>query len=362
MRRGTIAIVLFSVLFCLFAQAASASPTRPIIYSKTSWAWTGPEGERHIVTWGGLFATSNGNRRQLTYDPADREPNVSRDGSMIVFIRRGDLFSMRSDGSDLHQLTAGRELDEFPQISPAGRLVLFIRRSVGEGPGDLYTVSLEGGEPKPFAPSPEDDEEPAFAPDGKAIVFVRSLPKAGAPGTNEELFSIRPDGTGLTRLTRTAQDEHRPHYCARGIVFNRDKSASGDRAGIYVVRRNGTRVRAVLTWKSRFEARVQAVSPNGRLLVFSTLTHGTWVKRMVGPTRRSLRPRRLDVETAEQLVFSPDGRMVAGAFANASSEVAPFFVLSSINVFTGRSRSEGESWEAEEPGPVQTSVGSRISW
>jgi hypothetical protein len=126
------------------------------------------------------------------------------------------------------------------------------------------------------------------------------------------------------------------------------------------MRRNGTRVRAVLTWKPRFEGRIQAVSPNGRLLVFSTT--GTWVKRLVGPTRRSLRPRRLAGWTAEHLVFSPDGRMVAGAFANNSSEVAPFYVLSSIDVFTGFDQALGESWEPEEPGPIQTSVSSRIAW
>lgn len=360
MRRGTIAIALFSVLFCLFAQAANASPTRPIIYSKTSWEWTGPEGERHIITWGGLFATSNGIRRQLTYDPADREPNVSRDGSMIVFVRRGDLFSMRSDGSDLHQLTAGPELDEFPQISPDGQLVLFIRRSVREGPGDLYIVSLEGGEPKPLATSPEDDEEPAFAPDGKTIVFVRSLPKAGAPGTNEELFSIRPDGTGLTRLTRTAQDEHRPRYFARGIVFDRGLPGTGAPKAIYVMRRNGKNVRPIV--RRRLGAQVKAVSPNGRLLVFEIFNRGTWRKRLAGPTRRSLRPHRLTSMASEYLVFSPDGRRVAGAFDNTSSEVAPFSALFSLNVLTGRTRYEGETWEAEEPGPVQTSVGSRIAW
>jgi Tol biopolymer transport system component len=357
MRRGTIVIALFTVLCCLFAQLAAAAPTRPIIYSKASWEWVGAEGERHIVIWGGLFATANGNRRQLTFDPKDREPNVSSDGSMIVFVRDGDLFSMRSDGSDLHQLTGGPELDEFPQISPDGQLVLFVRRSAREGPGDLYTVSLAGGEPRLLATSPEDDEEPAFAPDGKVIVFVRSLPKGGAPGTNDELYSIRPSGTGLTRLTRTPQDERRPHYFARGIVFDRGEPG---RKTIYVMRRNGKNVRPLV--RRRAGAEVKAVSPNGRLLVFEVFARGTWRKRLFGPTSRSLRSHRLTNETAGDLVFSPDGRRVAGAFINNSSEVAPFSVLSSLDVFSGRSRYEGESWEAEEPGPVQTSVGSRIAW
>lgn len=360
MRRYAIVIALFSIGACLFSGTAGASTARPIVYSKTSWEWTDPEGERHIVTWGGLFATRDGLKYQLTTDPRDQQPSVSRDGSTIVFVRAGDLYAMAADGSGQRQLTSGSELDELPQVSPDGSLVLFVRRAGNQTPGDLYTVPLAGGVPHALAPYPGEDREASFSAEGRAIVFVRSLPVSGDAGTNEELFSVRPDGSGLARLTRTPTDETRPHYFARGIVFNRGRSVSGGRAGIYAMRRNGTRVRALITWKPRSGGQIKAVSPNGRLLVFSTT--GTWVKRLVGPTRRSLRPRRLATWTAEHLVFSPDGRMIAGAFANNSSEVAPFFVLSSIDVFTGRGQSLGESWEPEEPGPVQTSIGPRIAW
>lgn len=267
---------------------------------------------------------------------------------------------MAADGSGQRQLTSGSEFDELPQVSPDGSLVLFIRRADMQAPGDLYTVPLGGGAPHALAPYPGEDREASFSAEGKAIVFVRSLPVSGSAEINRELFSVHPDGSGLARLTRTSNDESRPRYFAKGIVFNRRKSASGGRTGIYAMRRNGTRVRAVLTWKSRFQGLIQTVSPNGRLLVFSTT--GTWVKRLVGPTRRSLRPRRLDSFTSDYLVFSSDGRRVAGGFTNTSSEVSPFSSLASINVFTGLIRYEGESWEAEEPGPVQTSVGSVIAW
>jgi Tol biopolymer transport system component len=296
----------------------------------------------------------------LTYGADDREPSVSRDGSTIAFVRGGDIFSMSSDGSDLHELTAGPDLDEFPQISPNGRFVLFVRRSVREGPGDLYAVSLEGGEPRALAISPRDDEEPSFSPDGKAIVFVRSLPAANARGTNEELFSIRPNGTGLARLTRTPQDERHPHYFPRGIIFDRGEPGHGAPRTIYAMRRNGRNVRSIVNERSGAE--VKAVSPDGRLLVFEVLGRGTWRKRLVGPTRRSLRPHRLTTLTSDYLVFSPDGRRVAGAFTNNSSEVAPFSVLFSLDVVTGRSHYEGETWESEAPGPVQTSIGPRLGW
>lgn len=357
MRRGKFIIALFLVLPCLSSQVAAASGTRPIIYSKASWEWVGPEGERHLVTRGGLFATAEGAQRQLTTDPQDSEPSISRDGSTIVFVRGGDLYSVASNGSGQRQLTNGPELDERPQVSPNGRYVLFARRSAQGSPADLYTASLGGGEPKALALGPTEDSEASFSPDGKVIVFVRSLPVNGRVTENDELFSVHPSGFGLTRLTRTPEDELHPHYYARGIVFDRRKTPRGGPAAIYTMRRDGSGIRSVLS--SRVGAAVQAVSPDGRLLVFSIRNRGTWKKRLVGPTRRS---RRLDRSASGYLVFSPDGRRVAGAFTNTSSEVSPFASLYSIDVTNGRSRYEGETWEAEAPGPVQTSVGPRIAW
>ena len=356
--RNTIIVVLLGIGAVLSSgQVAQGSTPRPIIYSKT--VWKQPFDGK---VSGGLFATSEGAKWQLTDHPGDREPSVSRDGSTIVFVRDGDLYAMAADGSALRQLTIGPEIDELPQVSPNGGVVLFIRRTTAQTPGDLFTIPLAGGQQQALAPFPGEDREASFSPDGRVIVFVRSLPVSGSAATNEELFSVHPDGSGLTRLTRTPNDESRPHYFARGIVFNRRKSPSGGEGGIYAMRRNGTRVRAVLASKPRFVEPIKAVSPNGRLLVFSASSGGTWVKRLVGPTRRSLRPRRLAGWTAEHLVFSPDGRRIAGAFENTSSEISPFYVLTSINLRTGISQGEGESWEPEETGPTQTSVGSLIAW
>ncbi|MGN6587161.1 MAG: TolB family protein, partial [Solirubrobacterales bacterium] len=188
-----------------------------------------------------MFATSGGQKQQLTDHPGDREPDVSADGSTIVFVRDGNIYAMAADGSGQRQLTSGPEFDELPQVSPDGSLVLFVRRADSQAPGDLYTVPLAGGAPHALAPFPGEDCEASFSAEGKTIVFVRSLPVSDSAKTNEELFSVHPDGSGLARLTRTPTDESRPHYFARGIVFNRSKSPSGGRAGIFAMRGNGTR-------------------------------------------------------------------------------------------------------------------------
>jgi hypothetical protein len=359
MRRHAITLsALFLLGSLLLAAAASAAAPRPLIYGKTMSEWPG-EG-RPLREWGGLYAAGNGQHRQLTYHPGDREPNVSRSGEEIVFVRDGDIYAMNADGSGQRQLTSGPDLDERPQISPGipGAYVLFTRRgSIGE-PRQLFTVYLTGGAPRQLTSGPGDDFEPSFSPDGRLIVFVRGLPgpAGGEFSGNAELFSIRPSTEGLTRLTHTPRDELRPRYFARGIVFQR-RNAIHSPLFLFSMRRDGSEVEPLVRRKSN--SRVGAVSPNGRLLLFNS--NGIWKKRLLRAGSWS-RAHRLYPQDSENLVFSPDGRRVAGTFASTSSEVSPFYVLSSIDLSTGIGQGAVETWEREEPGPVQTSIGPVLGW
>lgn len=360
MRRHAIAVLsLLALLGCLLpaGTAAAASP-RPLVYGKTMSEWPG-EGQPPRE-WGGLYAAADGAHRQLTYHPGDKEPNVSRSGEKIVFVREGDIYVMNADGSDQRQLTSGPDLDERPQISPSigGAYALFTRRgSIGE-PRHLFTVFLTGGAPRQLTSGPGDDLEPSFSPDGRLIVFVRGLPgpEGGEFDGNAELFSIRPSTEGLTRLTHTPRDELRPRYVARGIVFQR-RNAIHTPLFLFSMRRDGSDVEPLVRRESN--SRIGAVSPDGRLLLFNS--NGIWKKRLLRSGSWS-RAHRLTSGGSENLVFSPDGRRVAGTFANTSSEVSPFYVLTSIDVSTGLGQGAIETWEAEEPNPVQTSIGPVLGW
>jgi Tol biopolymer transport system component len=357
-RNATTALALLALLGCLLvASAASAAEPRPLIYSKTQSEWPG-EGQPQRE-WGGLYAAV-GEHRQLTFHPGDREPNVSRSGEKIVFVRDGDIYAINADGSDQRRLTSGPDLDERPQITPAipGSYVLFTRRGALGDPRHLFTVYLTGGAPRQLTSGQGDDFEPSFSPDGRLIVFVRGLPgpAGGESDGNAELFSIRPSTDGLTRLTRTPRDELRPRYVTHGIVFQR-RDAIHTPLAIFSIPRYGGKARPLVRRKSN--SRVGAVSPDGRLLLFNS--NGLWKKRLL-PSGHWLRAHRLYSSASENLVFSPDGRRVAGTFANTSSEVAPFYLLTSIDVATGIGQGAIETWEREEPGPVQTSIGPALGW
>ena len=342
-KRNYIVSTLIALFGLALPTAASAAPnTGAVVFSKSE--TTGSSSK------GGLFAVREGRLNQLTEDPADVEPAFSADGTEIAFARGGDLFTVRPDGSGQRRLTSGSEVDSRPVVSANGRYVVFERRT-GEGaPADLYTVSIGGANVHQLTSGAGDDHEAAVSADGKGLVFVRST--AGPGGVNEDLFSVRPSGAGLARLTTTARiDEFAPRYFAGGILFSRgdDSETPAAYADVYTMKRDGTRVRSQV--KGVGSAYVEDVSPDGQTLLFRR-DQGLWAKR-IGPARAH-KLAQLPDGSETSSVFSSDGRRVA-TFVEAEGEQQ----LVSIDVANGRSVELAEGYDLTEGG---TEIGPVIDW
>ena len=138
MRHRSLLISILALLGLAAPAAAVAAPsTGAVVFSKSSTV----EG----IAKGGLFAVRDGHLNQLTEDPTDSEPAFSPDGRTIAFVRGGDVYSVRPDGSGQRHLTSGSALDSAAIISPDGRLVVFERRAAAGAPADLYVVRATGG-------------------------------------------------------------------------------------------------------------------------------------------------------------------------------------------------------------------------
>jgi Tol biopolymer transport system component len=343
-KRSYIVSTLIALLGFALPTAAGAAPsTGAVVFSKAETTGTSSEG--------GLFAVREGRLNQLTEDPADVEPAFSPDGTVIAFARGGDLFTVRPDGSGQRRLTSGSEIDSRPILAANGRYVVFERRA-GEGsPADLYTVAIGGANVQQLTSGAGDDHEAAISPDGRGIVFVRSL--AGPAGSvNEDLFSIRPSGAGLARLTTTARiDEFAPRYFAGGILFSRgdDSETPAAYADVYTMKRNGRTVRPQV--KGVGSAYVEDVSPDGRTLLFRR-DQGLWAKR-IGPAR------------AEKLTELPDGSQTSSVFSSDGKRVAAIVEdegeqrLVSIDLARGGSVQLAAGYDLAEGA---TEIGPVIDW
>jgi Tol biopolymer transport system component len=94
-------------------------------------------------------------------DAATMKEVGQKAAGMIVWsssrVGNHDLFTMKTDGSDVTQITKGDEVDWFPRFSPDGAKVLFCRSKKGwvserdannSDKWDIYTINPDGSEPK----------------------------------------------------------------------------------------------------------------------------------------------------------------------------------------------------------------------
>lgn len=336
-------IAMFALLaLAVPAAASAASNTGAVVFSKASTV----EG----VAKGGLFAVKQGHLNQLTEDPTDSEPNFSPDGRTIAFVRGGDIYSVRPDGSGQRQLTSGPEVDSLPKIAPNGRYVVFERRGALGGASNLYTVGATGGGLRALTSS-GDDHDAAFSSDGKSIVFVRSTP--GAEGGNDDVYSIRPTGSGLARLTKTdGIDEFAPRFFAGGVIYSRGESSEGPAAyaDIYTMRRDGSRQKPQVAGVG--SAYVEDVSPDGKMLIFRR-DQGLWAKKIGRTKARKLSE--LPDQSDTTSVFSSDGKRVA-AFVAVEDEQR----LVAINVETRHQSQLASGYDFSEGDT--TLLGPVIDW
>lgn len=298
---------IFASLLTLLAIAvpvgtASAAP-QALVFSRVTTSGHGSEAVEH----GGLFIARGERVDQLTDDPADAEPAFSPDGITIAFVRDGDLFSIRPDGTGERQITGGSEIDSRPQFSADGRTVVFERAAGPGAPRDLYAVGARGGGLHVLAASPADEHEAALSPNGKVLAFVRSVAETGG-GSSDAIFSIRLNGGGLVRLSRGADDAFAPHYFAGGIVFDRGESSAGPAgfSDIYAMGADGAKPHKLVGGAS--SVYLQDISADGKTMLF-TRYESLCEKPIAGGAPHKIGALEDDVTASAR--FSPDGRNVA---------------------------------------------------
>ena len=207
---------------------------------------------------------------------ADFAPRWSPDGSRLAFVsnRDGDdeVFVMNADGSGVRQLTRNRVRDETPAWSPDGTRIAFVH----ERPRDvleLWTMRADGRHARrlvrAFRAVNEQAFSPDWAPDGRTIVFSSNRPGDGNP----ELYRVRADGTGLTRLTRTVGDVETlgddgfPAFAPDGSSVAFTSNRAGRNVELWTMRANGSGQRRLAVRPATDEL-AQRRSPDGSRLAF----------------------------------------------------------------------------------------------
>jgi TolB protein len=163
-------------------------------------------GEIYVVDADGSGLT------RLTNHPAwDSSPSWSPDGRQIAFTSDRDgnseVYLMNADGSGLMRLTNHPRSDVAPTWSPDGHYIAFI--SSRDGNPEVYVMNVDGSSLIRLTNHVAEDWSPTWSPDGLQIAFTssrddpdpRHCGEIGKPTCNWDIYVMKADGSGVTRLT-----------------------------------------------------------------------------------------------------------------------------------------------------------------
>jgi Tol biopolymer transport system component len=166
--------------------------------------------------------------RQLTAGSNNNAfPSMSPDGRRFVYRTFGpDGNGLRIMDIETKQVTALVDgYDNFPLWSPRGDLIMFSR--LAEGDYEIYTIRPDGTDLKRVTRSPGNDAHMAWSPDGEHIAFASTrlgfkdeAPYTDAPQPYGEIFVMRADGSDLRQLTDNQWEEGTPAWrpAKRGVT------------------------------------------------------------------------------------------------------------------------------------------------
>jgi TolB protein len=221
-------------------------------------------------------------------------------------------------------ITAPSEWNGLPSLSRDGRHVLY---ATSESRTNLERAPLDPGKPavgrlEPVTQGSRGIRSCDVSPDGQQVAFHTSIPQ-------EDLFVVRPDGSGLRQLTNDAFRDRYPRWSPDGsrLFFQSDR---GGTYGIWSLRADGSGLEPV-TRASDGTVAYPAVSPDGRwLAVILPGRGGALVDLALPLEQRHPVPFPPRVETRElfdAVSWSPDGKWLAGAAETQGARSLPGIVL-----------------------------------
>ena len=191
-----------AVLGASVAMARPGADKFDVVYQDKTRNVLAPQwsaGGEYIIFGIGVFNAFFNGFNGLFLKPEDR----AEGGAQLAIVK--------PDGSDFHEVTKGPNNNAFPSMAPDGKRIVY--RTFGPEGDGLRIMNLETKETKMLTRGY--DNFPLWSPRGDLIMFSR-MEKA-----DSEIYTIKPDGTGVKRLTHARGNDAHQGWSPDGeyIVF-----------------------------------------------------------------------------------------------------------------------------------------------
>jgi len=226
----------------------------------------------------------------------------------IAFVskRRGnaEIFVMAADGSHQRAATANGSINNFPSWSADGEAIVYTSYRQANRP--LLFLSTRGrgrpGRLLPRLPTERAEYRGVFSPGGDRIALVLSDDGAA------EIYTSRPDGSELRRLTRHRAIDVSPTWSPDGsqVAFVSDRSGAPQ---VYVMSASGGEPKR-LTFQGNYNT-TPAWSPDGQWIAYESRVGGQFDLWLIDPDGSTNVPIVAHPRNDEGPSWAPNGRMLA---------------------------------------------------
>jgi Tol biopolymer transport system component len=178
---------------------------------------------------------ANGENKHVVYKAVAFAPSWSPNGQWIAFgfgsflqgrrTGEGKIMMVRRDGTGVQELTSGMPNAGFPSWSSDGKEIVY--RSWGPNEMGLRILNLQDHSVRVL--TNESDNLPYWSPDGSRILFTRKQ------GENFDIYTIKPDGTDVRRLTTFPANDAHAVWTDDGkyVMWNSGEYGFKDEAALY---------------------------------------------------------------------------------------------------------------------------------
>ena len=204
-------------------------------------------------------------------------PVWSPDGTQIAYVCENfSICLINADGSGRRALTQTGAwkgswiYDLDPTWAPDGKRIAFASNRTGND-YDLYVVNVDGTGLRRLSTTANPDAHPVWSPDGTKLAFESS--SEGSIFENVDIYTVTIDAPAVTRITSSDRVERAPAWSPDGtkIAFAREDGFGYD---VFVMNADGS-TRTVLADNQAIEES-PAWAPDGSAVAFDTLDRGSW--------------------------------------------------------------------------------------